>query len=85
MAKICRLPKDSTNTIINANIGDISDTVHSQASPITVQQKRLLELKAPNWKEWAFTDGVVLQTKKMDLSLLELESITLNPTNHHPQ
>jgi ribonuclease HI len=21
-----------------------------------VQQKRLLELKAPNWKEWAFTD-----------------------------
>jgi hypothetical protein len=45
-----------------------------------MQQKCLLELKAPNWKEWAFTDGVVLQTKKMDLSLLELESTTLNPT-----
>ena len=30
MAKICRFPKDSKNTVINANIGDISDTVHSQ-------------------------------------------------------
>jgi hypothetical protein len=46
-----------------------------------MQQKRLLELKAPNWKEWAFTDGsCIIQTKKMDLSLLELESTTLNPT-----
>ena len=22
-----------------------------------MQQKRLLEIKAPNWKEWVFTDG----------------------------
>ena len=63
MAKICRLPKDSRNTVINANFGNIrqhkatSDTVLSQVPSHNVQQKRLLELKAPNWKEWAFTDG----------------------------
>jgi hypothetical protein len=80
MAKICRLPKDTRNTVINANIGDISDTVHSQVPSPHVQQKRLLELKAPNWKEWAFTDGSLLQTKKVDLSQLELNYTTLNST-----
>ena len=54
MAKIYRPPKDSRDTIINANIGDISDTVHSQSPFHHVQQKRLLELKFPNWKEWDF-------------------------------
>ena len=34
MAKICRLPKDSRNTVINANIGGISDThIHTARSP----------------------------------------------------
>jgi hypothetical protein len=44
-----------------------------------VQQERLLELKAPNWKEEAFTDGSCI-TKKMDLSLLDLECTTANAT-----
>jgi hypothetical protein len=80
MAKIYRPPKDSRDTIINANIGDISDTVHSQSPFHHVQQKRLLELKFPNWKEWAFTDGpIVLRIKNFDLSLLELECTTLKP------
>jgi hypothetical protein len=40
----------------------------------------LLELKAPTGKNEPSQMGVVLQTKKMDLSLLELESTTLNST-----
>jgi hypothetical protein len=63
MAKICRLPKDSRNTVINANIGDTTDT-HSQVPSHHVQQTRLLELKAPNWKEWAFTDGSCIINKE---------------------
>jgi len=55
MAKICWLPKDSWNTAINANIVETTDA-HSQVPSHHVQQKRLLERKAPNWKEWAFTD-----------------------------
>jgi hypothetical protein len=42
MAKMCRLPKDSRNIIINANIGDISDTLHIQVPSHPMQQKRLL-------------------------------------------
>jgi hypothetical protein len=42
--------------------------------------KRLLELKAPNWQEWAFTDGNCITNKKMDLSQLELDLTTLNAT-----
>ena len=82
MAKIYRLPKDSRNTVINANIGDTSDTLqlHIQVPSHHVQRMRLLELKAPTGKNWPSQMGVVLQTKKMDLSLLELESTTLNPT-----
>jgi len=53
---MCRLPKDSRNTVINADIGDISNRLHSQVPSHHVQQKCLLKLKAPNWKEWAFTD-----------------------------
>jgi hypothetical protein len=49
-----------------------------------VQQKRFLECKAPNWKEWAFTDGSCIK-QRMYLSLLELESTTLNPANLHPR
>jgi hypothetical protein len=64
MAKICRLPKDSRNTVINANIGDISDTLHSRIPSYHMQQKRLLELKAPNWKEWAFTDESYITNKE---------------------
>jgi hypothetical protein len=51
MAKICRLPKDSKDNVINANIGDTSVTLHSQVPYHPMQQERLLELKAPNWKE----------------------------------
>ena len=39
-----------------SNIVETTDA-HSQVPSHHVQQKRLLELKAPNWKEWAFTDG----------------------------
>jgi len=46
-----------------------------------VQKKRLLELMAPDWEVWAFTDVVVPQTKVMDLSQLGLECTTLNPTS----
>ena len=42
MAKLCRLPKDSRNTVVNANIGNISDTLHSQVPSHHMQQKRLL-------------------------------------------
>jgi len=54
MAKICRLPKDSRNTVINANIGDTSDTLqlHIQVPSHHVQRMRLLELKAPTGKNW---------------------------------
>jgi hypothetical protein len=51
MATICRLPKDSGNTVINANNCDTSDILHSQVPSHHVHQKCLLELKAPNWKE----------------------------------
>jgi hypothetical protein len=119
LAKICRHPKNSRNTVINANIGNTSNTLHIQVPSHHVQQKRLLEHKALNWKQWAFIygykswvrklyykwvrvywglpygcpmgvvlkwvwelgTGVVLQIKKMGLSLLELESSTFNPTN----
>ena len=50
-------PKDSRNIVINANVGKTSDTLHSQVPSHHVQQKRLLELKARNWKELAFTGG----------------------------
>ena len=80
MAKICRLPKDLRNTIIN--IGDESDT-HSQVPSHHVQQKRLLELKAPNWIEWAFTDGSCITKEKMDFSLLELGLPPSIQQNHH--
>ena len=63
----------------------ISDTLHSQVPSHHVQQKRLLELEASNWKEWAFTDGPILQTKKMDLILLELEFTTRTPTKSPQQ
>jgi hypothetical protein len=46
MAKICRLPKNSRNTVINASIDDTTNNT----------------------------------VKKMDLSLLELECATFNPT-----
>ena len=46
MAQLCRLPKDSRNTVINAIIRDISNTIDSQVPSHHVQQKRLLELKA---------------------------------------
>ena len=62
--KDCRLPKDSRNTIINANSGDISNTLCSQVLSHHMQQKRLLELKAPNWKERAFTDGSCITSKE---------------------
>jgi len=62
VVKICRLPKNSRNTVINANIGDISDIVHSQVPSHHVQQKHLLELKPPNWKEWAFKGGSCITT-----------------------
>ena len=32
-----------------ANTGGISDTLHSQVPSHHVQQKRLLEFKAPDW------------------------------------
>ena len=66
MAQICRLPKvwqRLKKQVINANIGDISDTLHSQVPSQHVHQKRLLELKAPTWKEWAFTDGSCITNK----------------------
>ena len=70
MAKTFRLPKDSKNTVINANIGDISDTLHSQIPSHHVEQKRLLELKAPSWKEWAFTDGSCVTNKENETKIL---------------
>ena len=50
-----RLEK-ATQLLMQSNIGDKSDTLHSQVPFHPKQKKRLLELKAPNWKEWAFTD-----------------------------
>jgi hypothetical protein len=64
MTEICRLPKDLRKTVTNANIGDISDTKHSQVPSHHIQQKRLLEFKAPNWKEWDFTDGSYITNKE---------------------
>ena len=79
MAKICRLSKNSRNTVINANIGDISNTLHSQVPSHHMQQKRLLELKAPNWKEWAFTaDGSCIINK-------ENGSQSIGAGVYHPQ
>ena len=79
MAKMCRLPKDSRNTVVNANIGNISDTLHSQVPSHHMQQKRLLELKAPNWKEWAFTaDGSCIINK-------ENGSQSIGAGVYHPQ
>ena len=49
VAKICRLHKDSRNTIINACISDRSDTLHIQVPSHHIQQRRLLEVKAL-WK-----------------------------------
>jgi hypothetical protein len=62
IAKICRLPKDLRNTVNTANIGVTTDS-HSQDPFHHVQQKRLLELKAPYWKEWAFTDKSCVPNK----------------------
>jgi hypothetical protein len=45
------------NKVINAKVGDIINALHSQVPSHHVQQERLLELKATNWKEWAFRDG----------------------------
>ena len=66
MANICRLPQDSKNTVINANIGGTTDT-HYQVPFHHIQQKCLLELSAPGWKEWAFTDGSCLQQQERKL------------------
>jgi len=63
MAKICRLPNDTSYTVIDANIGDTSDTLHSQFPSYHMQHKRLLQLKAPVWKEWAFTGGSCILNK----------------------
>jgi len=60
------------------NIGDISDTVHSQVPSHHVQQKHLRELKAPNWKEWAFTDGGCITNK-------EIGSQFIGAGVYHPQ
>ena len=60
MAKICRLPKDSRNTLINANIGNITDTpreVHH------VNKSACWNAKAPNWKECAFADWSCITNK----------------------
>jgi hypothetical protein len=89
MAKVCRLPKDSRNTVINANIGSIYNTLHQywqHKQHITrvpshyVQQKRLLELRPLTGKSGPSQMGVVLQAKKMDLSQMQLKFTTLNPT-----
>jgi hypothetical protein len=48
MAKLCRFPREARTTGIDANIGGMSDTVHSQVLSHHVQQKRLLEIRAPN-------------------------------------
>jgi hypothetical protein len=29
-----------------------------------MQQKRLLKLKAPDWNEWAFTEGICITNKE---------------------
>ena len=63
MANIRRFPKDIRNTGFNPNIGGISNTLHSQVPSHHVQKKRLLELKAPDWKKWAFTDGSYITNK----------------------
>jgi hypothetical protein len=63
MARTCRLPKDLRNTVINANIGDTSDTLHIQVPSHHMQQKRLLELKGLYWKEWAFINGSCITNK----------------------
>ena len=43
-----------------------------------MQQRRLLELKAPNWKEWAFTDGRCITNK-------ENGSQSIGAKAYHPQ
>jgi hypothetical protein len=48
MAKICRLPKDSRNTVINANIGDTTDT-HSQVLPsYTTKALAFIDISKPS-------------------------------------
>jgi len=80
MAKISRLPKGSRNTVINANIGDISDTLHARFPPIMCNKSACQNSRPLTGNNGPSQMGVVLQTKKMDLSLLELESTTLNLT-----
>jgi len=63
MAKLCRLSKDSRDTVINANISDTTNT-QSQVLSHHIQQNCLQELKALNWKEWAFTDGSCVTNKE---------------------
>jgi len=77
-AKICRLPKDSRNTVINASNCDISDTIHSQVPSHPMQQKWLLKLKAPDKKEWACTDGSCITNK-------ENGSQSIGAGVYHPQ
>jgi len=55
MAKVFRLSND-LGTLVNAYI--IGGTSSRSQIPFHhAQQKRLLELEAPNWKEWALTNG----------------------------
>jgi hypothetical protein len=80
MAKVSRLPKDLRNTVINANIGDISDTLHARFPPIMCNKSACQNSRPLTGNNGPSQMGVVLQIKKMDLSLLELESTTLNLT-----
>jgi hypothetical protein len=78
MAKICRPRNDSRNTVTNANIGDT--TIHDiSKSPLIMYNKSASrELKAPNWKLWAFTDGSCITNK-------EIESQSVGAGIYHPQ
>jgi len=79
MAKICRLPKGSRNTIINANIGDTTNT-HSQDPDQHIQQKCLLELKALTGKSGPPHMAAVLQRKKMNVQSIGAGVYFLHPT-----
>jgi hypothetical protein len=82
LAKICRLPKDLRNTVINLieykhwQHYQYINTLHILVPSHHVQQKRLLDLKAPNWNEWAFTDGSLVTNK---------ENQSIGAEVYHPQ
>ena len=67
------------------NIGGTRDTLRGQVPSHPMQQKRLLELKAPNWKELAFIYGSCIANKENGSQSIGAGSATLSPTKSPQQ